>query len=99
MEGHEIFESLRNDFMVARKKAAAADRKRMATIHAAPTGLPHPDGVHEIQNIVGELNSARQEMIRANARLTAFMLEGIVPDNLKKNEQRRAGDLCPVSNE
>jgi hypothetical protein len=35
MEGHEIFESLWNDFTVARKKAAVADRKRMATIHAA----------------------------------------------------------------
>ena len=88
MERHEIFESLWNDFTVARKKAAAADRKRMATIHAGPAGLPHSDGVHEIQNIVRELNSARQEMIEANARLTAFVVDGMVPHNLKKSEQR-----------
>jgi hypothetical protein len=95
MESHEIFEILWNDFTVAREKAAAADRRWMATIHEVPSGLPHPDQVQRVQNIVRELNSARLEMYEAHARLTAFVAEGIIPDNLKKSGQRdeRSGEV------
>jgi hypothetical protein len=85
MESHEIFEILWNDFIVAREKAAAADRRCLAAIHEVPNGLPHLDEVQRVRNIVRQLNSARQEMIEAYVRLTAFVVEGIAPDNLKEN--------------
>jgi hypothetical protein len=87
MESHEILEILWNDLLVASEKEAAADRRCMATIHEVPNGLPHPDGLQRVQNIVRELNRARHEMIEAQARLTAFVIEGIIPDNLKKDAQ------------
>jgi hypothetical protein len=95
MESHEIFEILWNDFTVAREKAAAADRRCMATIHEVPSGLPHPDQVQRVQNIVRELNIARLETYEAHARLTAFVAEGIIPDNLKKSAKRdeRSGEV------
>ena len=88
MESHSIFEILWNDFTVAREKAAAADRRYMATIHEARNGLPNSDGLQRVRNVVRELNSARLEMLEANARLTAFIVEGIVPANLKIRVQR-----------
>ena len=87
MESHEIFEILWNNFTVASERATAADRRCMAAIHEVPNGLPHPDGLKPVQDIVRELNSARQEMIEAEGRLTAFIVEGIVPDNLKGSAQ------------
>jgi hypothetical protein len=95
MESHEIFEILWNEFTVAREKAAAADRRCMVTIHEVLNGLPSPDGLQRVRNVVRELNSARLEVFEAHARLTAFVVEGIVPDNLKKSVQRdkRSVDL------
>jgi hypothetical protein len=88
MESHEIFEILWNNFTVASEKATAAGIRCAAVIHEVPNGLPNPDGLQLVQNIVGELNSASQEMLEAEGRLNAFIVEGIVPDNLKKSVQR-----------
>jgi hypothetical protein len=88
MESHEILEILWNDLTVASEKEAAAERRCMATIHELPSGLPHPDEVQRIHNIVRELNSARHEMNERQARLTAFVADGIIPDNLKKSVER-----------
>jgi hypothetical protein len=35
-----------------------------------------------------ELSSARQEMVDAHARQIAFVAEGIIPENLKKSDER-----------
>ena len=75
MESHEIFEILWNDFKLPREKAAAADRRCLARIREVPNGLPHRDEVQRVRNIVSQLNSARQEMIEANARLTVSWLK------------------------
>jgi hypothetical protein len=88
IESHEIFEILWNDFTAASEKAAAADRKCTVTIRELSSGLPHPDAVQRFRNVVRELNSARLEMYEAHARLTAFVAEGIVPDNLKNDAVR-----------
>ena len=88
MESHEIFDVLWNGFTAAREKAAAADRKCTVTIRELSSGLPHPDAVQRVRNVVRELNTARLEMLEADARLTAFVAVGIIPDNLKIRVQR-----------
>jgi hypothetical protein len=88
VESHEIFKLLWNEFTVAREKAAAAEGRCMAAIHEVPSGLHNPDEVQRVQEIVRELNSARLEMFETHARLTAFVAEGILPDNLKESVQR-----------
>jgi hypothetical protein len=88
VESHEILEILWSDFTVESETTTAADRRCIATIHEVLNGLPHPDGLQLVQSIVRELNCARQELIEAEARLTAFVVEGIVPDNLKESVQR-----------
>jgi hypothetical protein len=85
METNDIFEILWTGFTVASEKAAAADRKCTVTIREISTGLPHPDAIQRVRNVVRELNSARLEMFEADARLTAFVAKGIIPDNLRKD--------------
>ena len=49
-----------------------------------PSGDPQPDGTQRIRNASGELTAAREAMMRAHNRLTDFLNNGIVPDDLKK---------------
>jgi len=48
-----------------------------------PSGDPQPDGTQRIRNASGELTAAREAMMRAHNRLTDFLNNGIVPDDLK----------------
>ena len=83
MERNKILETLRNDVRVARENVAAADNIFTAIIREVPSGLPHPDGVQRIHNVARELNSARHRMLEMEARLHAFVVDGIVPDDMK----------------
>lgn len=83
MERSKIFEFLQQDLDMARKKVNSAAEQFDAIISEAPSGLPHPDGVHRIHNASRKLSNARQELVEAHVRLTAFLAQGIIPDNLK----------------
>jgi hypothetical protein len=51
-------------------------------VREVPSGIPHPDGVQRIKNASRDLSSARAALNAAVARQCAFVLHGIVPDDL-----------------
>ena len=50
-----------------------------------PSGPPHPDGTHRIQDASRKLITARKAMGRSNTRLNDYMSRGIVPQDLKQS--------------
>lgn len=51
-------------------------------VREVPSGIPHPDGVQRIKKASHDLSSARAALNAAVARQCAFVLHGIVPDDL-----------------
>ena len=50
-----------------------------------PSGLPHPDGTHHIQDASRKLIVARKAMGRSNTRLNDYLDRGIVPEDLMRS--------------
>jgi hypothetical protein len=76
-----LFHSLQE----AVRRAEAATETFSAITSNIPSGVPHPDGVQRIHNVSRELKLARDEMMIAHNRLTAFLERGIVPEDLKRS--------------
>jgi hypothetical protein len=68
---------------VKRSEAAVAAFSAIAA--NIPSGTPHPDGVQRIRNASYELTAARNEMTEAHHRLSEFLENGSVPEDLKRN--------------
>ena len=83
MERDVILQTLRHDVASAKEKLVVATETFDAIIHEALSALPYPDRVQRIHTVAKALTIARQEYIRAFARLDAYMGEEIIPDNLK----------------
>jgi hypothetical protein len=75
---------LRREVQAASARAKTASDAFRAVMGDIPSGLPHPDGTHRIQNVSGELSAARKDMMKAHARLNDFLKSGIVPIDLKR---------------
>ena len=65
------------------KRADEANDAFHEVTSSVPSGMPHSDGIQRIKNVSKQLSLAREEMIKAHARLNDFVERGIVPDNLK----------------
>jgi len=50
-----------------------------------PSYVPQPDGTQSIHNASRALKMARDEMMTAHNRLSAFLERGIVPEDLKRS--------------
>jgi hypothetical protein len=83
MERQEILPLLQRDFRTAKQRLDAATEKFDAVIHETSGGSRLPHGLERLHKASSELSHARQEMVDAHARLIAFVVEGIIPDNLK----------------
>jgi len=60
-----------------------AFRRFEAIVLQSPGHLPHADGVQVIKNAANELSVARKQMARAYDRLSTYLEQGIVPEDLK----------------
>lgn len=56
-----------------------------------PSGLPHPDGMKRIQNARRDESAALDRYIHALRRLNDFVLDGVVPDELKDSRKKPVG--------
>lgn len=56
-----------------------------------PSGLPHPDGMKRIQNARRDESAALDKYINALRRLNDFVLDGVVPEELREAQKRLAG--------
>ena len=48
-----------------------------------PSGLPHPDGVQRIHSVSDRLSIAKKNVSQAHSRLSDFLSNGIIPEDLK----------------
>jgi hypothetical protein len=69
----------------ANERADDASDVFLAITGEIPSGLPHPDGTQRIHNASRELNAAREALMKAHNRLNDFLIEGNVPDDLKRS--------------
>jgi hypothetical protein len=53
------------------------------TIRDIPSGLPQPDGTQRIRNAARNYSTAREQHQDAFTRLNHYVVDGVVPDDLK----------------
>ena len=68
----------------ATERADAASDVFLAITGEIPSGLLHPDGTQRIHNASRELNAAREALMKAHKRLSDFLIEGNVPEDLRQ---------------
>ncbi len=67
---------------MATEQVKTASEKFDAITRDVLSGLPQPDGTQRIQNISREYSAARQNLMIAMHRLNAFVIHGVVPEDL-----------------
>jgi len=73
---------LQDELKWATERAATASAAFLEITSKVPSGLPHPDGTQRIRNLSHELAFARAELMKAHARLEAYLMNGTTPDDL-----------------
>ena len=71
------------------KQLQEATLRATACRDAFAAAISIPSGAQRIFNASHGLSLARKEMERAHNRLNAFLISGIVPEDLKGTEERR----------
>ena len=79
----ECLARLRRELKEATARAHHATDAFNAIMGDIPSAIPQPDGTQRINNIYRELSLARREMMRAHSRLTHFLDNGVVPEDLE----------------
>ena len=75
---------LTEDVLLATAELDLAAREYNLRLGDFPNGLPHPDGFQSIRSARNKLSIAKNNMTEANSRLSDFLSDGIVPEDLKK---------------
>ncbi len=74
---------LQRELKEATVRAHQATDAFNAIVDDIPSAVPQPDGTQRINNVYRELSLARREMMRAHSRLTHFLDNGVVPEDLE----------------
>ena len=88
----EISEILNREVRSAQARLAEARAKIDTIIAEGPGMLPHPDGECRLTIAVQEHVKAREALERALERNTAFMFNGVIPEDLKQKPMGTARD-------
>ena len=78
-----ILQILQTEFKAASRVAAEASGK-FDLITNAPAGLPRPDGATHVHPVGHELSEARGNLRRSLLRLNKFLVNGEIPEDLKR---------------
>lgn len=81
---NEIFAALKTEVDQAREEYTRAKRDFWHISAEVPTGFPHPDGMQRIANASRAQTAAMVAYTRALRRFNEFLLNGTVPEDLKK---------------
>jgi hypothetical protein len=81
----QIRTALVSQIAEATARVSDANNKFSEAIGKFPGGLPHGDGMQQINSASNELSLARKKMMTAHQRLNDFVERGIVPDDLKRS--------------
>jgi hypothetical protein len=78
-----VREILTKEVLETTAKKIEAFGKFEAIMRHVPGGLPQPDGTQQIKNASNELATARKQMAQAYQRLSDYLDNGIVPEELQ----------------
>ena len=79
-----ILRILRQDLQAALQRRESASAQFDEATAPAPSGLPYPDNVHQIQMASREYCKARTAVLNATTRLNEFLIHGTVPRELER---------------
>ena len=74
---------LQRELTEATARAHQATDAFNAIMGDIPSSVPQPDGTQRINNVYRELSLARRDMMRAHTRLSHFLDNGVVPEDLE----------------
>jgi hypothetical protein len=83
LQDGEIRAALGREILASTARAHAASEALIAIMGDIPSGLPHPDGSQRIQNAAHALAAARNEVMRAHAKLNEFLTYGVLSGDLE----------------
>ena len=83
LSSSDIEQILKREVCGAQKRPEDARSRFSSVMDEIPTGLPHPDGNVYIQNAGREDRATRDAWQRALKRFSNFVVDGIVPDDLR----------------
>jgi hypothetical protein len=93
VEREQVLEILQGDITYAKRQLDGATRAYDDVVREIPGMLPHSDGIQRIKNVSRDLASSRVKMHAAIERVNAFVVHGIIPDDLqRKPSQKEGGD-------
>ena len=73
--------ALVRDLADATMQADAASDEFQAVVTEIPSGMPHPDGVQRIKNVSRRLSAARDQILKAQDRLSEFQSRRTMPQD------------------
>jgi hypothetical protein len=79
----ETEEILRADLDRATQQHEAAKLEFWRVCADIPSALPHPDGTQRIQNAARAKAATMEAVVLALRRFNAFLVHGLVPDDLR----------------
>jgi hypothetical protein len=95
----KIHDILHREFERATEDLDVAKRNFLRACSDVPGGLPHPDGARRLQKTAYAQNAAMRNLAEAMHRLNAFLLNGAVPADLKKNDERSGALRRPIDDQ
>ena len=75
---------LTREVVEATANANAASLQFHKVTDDIPSALPHPDGTQRIQNAARQLSIGQRKLMTAHNRLSVFLSDGVVPEDLKQ---------------
>jgi len=82
MDRDKVLKIMQSDIDATKLAMQHAMKVFDGMVRDVPSGIPHPDGLQRLKNASRDLSSARAALNAAVARQCAFVLHGIVPDDL-----------------
>ena len=80
----QIITILQQELKAATARAVEALGVFLAMMAAMPSGLPQPEDSLRLQSALRKQAVAREEVMRANSRLSDFLISGIVPEDIQR---------------
>jgi hypothetical protein len=84
-----VTDQLQKELNRAQEEHLAALGRFNALMRSLPTGDPNPDASTRVQQLAQEARAALRRYMHALDRSIDFLVRGIVPDDLKRTEERK----------
>lgn len=86
-----VADLLQKELIRAQEEHLASIGRFNEIMRQIPSGDPHPDASLRVQKAGEESRAALRHYMRALDRSTDFLVRGIVPDDLKRTDDRKPG--------